>query len=292
MILLTGSSGTVGLELAKLISAHGVTARAMVRSASAAGRLRELPGIVPIAGDFDDPPSLDAALQGVDRAFLVTNSSERAESQQLAFVAAAERAGVRHIVKLSQLHAAPDSPVRFLRYHAAVEQAICASGMAYTMLRPNLFMQGLLGFAGTIAATGKLFAPIGASKISLIDARDIAAVACTALTAPGHEGKSYDLTGPEALSHDDIASQIGAVIGQPISFQQIPPDAMRQAALDTGFTQWQADGLIEDYAHYDRDEASVVSLDGPAVMDRPALSLTAFLRDHKAAFTVRKGGEK
>ncbi|NGN43557.1 SDR family oxidoreductase [Mesorhizobium sp. CGMCC 1.15528] len=292
MILLTGASGSVGFELTKLMSARGIAAKAMVRSEAAAGKLKGLAGIEPVAGDFDDPASLDAALQGVERAFLVTNSTERAEIQQLAFLATAKRAGVRHIVKLSQLHAATDSPVRFLRYHGAVEQAIRASGIAYTFLRPNLFMQGLLGFADTIANTGKLFAPIGASKISLIDIRDIAAVAFAALSTPGHEGQVYDLTGPDALTHDEIATQIGAAIGQPVSFVQIPPDTMRQAAIDAGFLKWQADGLIEDYAHYARDEASAVSPDGPSVIGQPARPFAAFLADYKSVFTTNQGAEK
>ena len=292
MILLTGASGSVGFELAKLMSARGIAAKAMVRSETAAYRLKGLPGIAPVAGDFDDPASLDAVLQGVERAFLVTNSSERAEGQQLAFVAAAQRAGIRHIVKLSQLHAASDSPVRFLRYHAAVEQAIRDSGMSYTYLRPNLFMQGLLGFAGTIVDTGKLFAPIGGSKISLVDIRDIAAVAFAALTAPGHEAQIYDLTGPDALTHDEIATKIGAAIGGTVSFVQIPPDVMRQAAVDAGFPQWQADGLIEDYAHYARDEANAVSPDGPSVTGQPARPFAAFLADYKSVFTTNQGAEQ
>lgn len=292
MILLTGASGAVGFELAKIMAARGVAARAMVRSVAAADKLAGLAGITPVSGDFDDPASLDAALVGVERAVLITNSTERAERQQMAFVAAAKRAGVRHIVKLSQLHAAADSPVRFLRYHAVVEQAIRDSGMAYTFLRPNLFMQGLLGFRDTIINTAMLFAPIGDSRISLIDVRDIAEVAFAALTSPGHEGQVYDLTGPDALTHDEIARQIGAAIGKTISFVPIPPDAMRQAAMDAGLFEWQADGLIEDYAHYAWDEAEAVSPDGPTVTGRAARPFSAFLADHKDAFTANTSAQK
>jgi uncharacterized protein YbjT (DUF2867 family) len=121
---------------------------------------------------------------GVDRAFLLTNSSEQAEDQQSAFVAVAQSAGVKHIVKLSQWAADKDSPVRFLRYHAAVERIIKESGLAFTFLRPNLFMQGLLAFRETIVGQGKFFAAAGDTKISAVDVRDIAAVATAALT-PG-----------------------------------------------------------------------------------------------------------
>lgn len=289
MFLLTGASGSVGFELAKLFSENGIAAKAMVRSETAGEKLKGFSGITPVTGDFDDAASLDRVLHGVDRAFLLTNSTERSEGQQLAFVAAAKRAGVKHIVKLSQLHAAVDSPVRFLRYHAVVEQAIRDSGIAYTFLRPNLFMQGFLGFRDTIVGTGKLFAPIGASPVSLIDIRDIAAVAFTALTKPGHENETYDLTGPEALTHAELAAQIGAAIDQPVSFVEIPPEAMREAAIAAGFPQWQADGLIEDYAHYARDEADAVSPVVAALTGQPARSFAAFLADHASVFTANKG---
>ncbi|WP_127754511.1 SDR family oxidoreductase [Devosia sp. 1566] len=292
MILLTGATGQVGLELAKQLAAQGLAARAMTRSAAAADKLKGLAGITPVTGDFDDLASLGAALQGVERAFLLTNSTERAEQQQLTFVAAAQRAGVRHITKLSQLHAAASSPVRFLRYHAAVEQAIRDSGMTFTFLRPNLFMQGFVGFGGAIAATGKLFAPIGNARVSLIDNRDIAAVALAVLTTSGHEGQVYDLTGPQALTHEDMAMQIGMAIGQPVTFVEISPDVMRDAALTAGFPQWQADGLIEDYAHYARHEADGVGPAVSAVTGREARSFAAFLADYKTAFTIKPGAEQ
>ena len=291
MILITGATGSVGFELARLFAAHAIPTKAMVRSSASADKFTDLAGIEPVTGDFDHAASLDAALADVERAFLLTNSTERAETQQLAFVAAAKRAGVKYIVKLSQLHAAVDSPVRFLRYHATVEQAIRDSGMDYTFLRPNLFMQGLLGFKDTIAQ-GQLFAPIGASKVSLVDVRDIAAVAFEALTAPGHAGRSYDITGPEALTHAEIAARIGNAIGADVAFVEIPPEAMRDAAIQVGFLPWQADGLIEDYAHYARGEAEAISADLPAVTGRPARNFEAFLDDYRDVFTGTAGAEK
>ena len=105
-----------------------------------------------ITADFDDAASVHRALEGVERVFLVTNSTERVEEQQLRFVEIASAAGVRRVVYLSQLHSAKESPVRFLRYHAVVEEAIASSGMEFTHLRPNLYMQGLLGFRASIAS--------------------------------------------------------------------------------------------------------------------------------------------
>jgi uncharacterized protein YbjT (DUF2867 family) len=185
MILVTGATGSNSTELLKLLSARAVPARAMVRSSDKAGAAAELPGIEIVAGDFDDESSLDHALHGIERAFLLTNSTELAEARQMRFVKAARRGGVRHIVKLSQFAADEASPVRFLRYHAAVERAIRETGVDYTFLSPNLFMQGLLGFTPTIKAEGRFYAAAGDAKVSLVDVRDIAAAAAAVLTSEG-----------------------------------------------------------------------------------------------------------
>jgi uncharacterized protein YbjT (DUF2867 family) len=117
-ILITGATGNIGRELAKRLSAQNIPFRAMVRSSKSAEELYRLQGAELVHGDFNEAKSISDALEGVDRAFLLTNSSEQAESQQVAFVDAAKHAGVKHIVKLSQWAANSDSPVRFLRYHA------------------------------------------------------------------------------------------------------------------------------------------------------------------------------
>lgn len=280
MILLTGATGNVGFEIARILDQQGVTAKALVRSPAAAEKLVAFSHIIPVEGDLDDAASVAAALEGVETAFLLTRSSERAEAQQLGFVTAAKAAGIRHIVKFSQVHADAASPVRFLRYHAAVEAAIKASGLSYTFLRANLFMQELLAFGETIRQQGNIFAPVGDGAVSLVDVRDLAAVAVAALTQPGHDGKSYDLTGPEALTHDEIARQIGAVLGRDVGYVDIAPEQMRQVLRDYHFPDWQADGVIEDYAHYARGEAAGISGDIEKVTGRKARSLGVFLGDY------------
>lgn len=121
-VLVSGATGMIGGLLVDALVERGVVLAAMVRPGSDPGRLIGRASVEIVEGDFDDPGSLERALLNVQRAFLVTNSTERTEGQQKAFVQAAWMAGVQHLVKLSQLHAAADSPVRFLRYHAAVRR--------------------------------------------------------------------------------------------------------------------------------------------------------------------------
>ncbi len=286
MILITGATGANGAAIVRRLAGLGAPIRAMARSPAgdAAARLRDLPGVELVGGDFDDPASLTRALAGIERAFLLTPSSARAETQQRAFVAAAQATGVRHIVKLSQFAATPDSPVRFLRYHAAVEAAVRASGLDWTFLRPNLFMQGLLAFAPGIRATGRFAAAIGDARVSIVDTRDITAAAVAALTGKGHAGMIYTLTGPEALTHAEMAARIAAAAGRPVEFDDITPAAMRDMLAQVGMDAWQADGLIEDYAHYARGEASAVEDGVLAATGAPARMFTAFARDFASEF--------
>jgi uncharacterized protein YbjT (DUF2867 family) len=276
MILVTGATGTNGIELIRCLSKLGAPFRGMGRKPP------KTAGVEWVIGDFEDPDSLRKALAGVERVFLLTKSSETVEAQQLRFVELARAAGVQHIVYLSQLHADSNSSIRFLRYHGIVEEAIRASGMHFTNLRPNLYMQNLLqAFAPSLKAKRSFFAPAGSSRVSLIDVRDTAEVAAAALTQNAHYGKTYDLTGPDALTHAEMADQLSQVIGMPIQFVDVPEQAMRDALAGIGFPEWQAEGLIEDYAHYRRGEAAAISSDSEAITGHPARSLATFLADHK-----------
>ena len=284
MILVTGATGSNGREIVKRLAAQNVKVRAMVRNRDRASAIAEL-NVEVVEGDFERPETLLNAQRGVERAFLLTNSFERAEAQQIAFIDAARQSGVKHIVKLSQLAADANSPVRFLRYHAAVEAALRASGMTYTFLRPNLFMQGLLNFRSTIATQNAFYAAISDAPVSAVDVRDIAEVATAALTETGHEGKIYDLTGPQTLTHAEMAEQLSTVLGRRITFVDISPEAMRDTLLSVGFPIWQADGLIEDYAHYRRHEAAAVTSGVKDAIGKEPRSFETFAHDYMTLFS-------
>jgi len=262
------------------LARRGALVRAMVRAE--ADRAKLPAGVPAVVADFDDLASIAAALDGADRAYLVTPSSERAEEQQRRFADLAAKAGLRHLVVLSQLASDEHSPVRFLRYHAAVEQHVRDLGIPYTFLRPNLFFQGLLAFAGTISSQGQFYAPIGDATISAIDVRDIADVAAVTLTEAGHEGATYTLTGPASITHTQMAAALAAALGRDVTFTDVPPEAFADS-LRGILPPWQVEGLLEDYAHYRRGEAASVSSAVAEITGRPARDIQQFARDYAPA---------
>jgi uncharacterized protein YbjT (DUF2867 family) len=281
-VLVTGATGTIGLDLVGLLAADEVDVRAMVRRPADAEALRA-PGVVPVLADLDDPDPLARALDGVDALFLNTPSSEHARDRQVRCADLAVAAGVRRVVLLSQLAARPDSPVRFLRWHAEVEQYVRDLPVELTVLRPNLFLQGMLAMAGAITEHGTLGAPIGDAKVSMVDTRDIAAVAAVVLTQPGHAGAVYTLTGPAPVTHDEVAAAIAAATGREVRFTDLPDETFA-AMLEGVLPPWQRDGLLEDYAHYRRGEAADVDPAVPTLLGRPARDLAGFARDFAGAF--------
>lgn len=282
-ILVTGATGNTGRPLLRFLEGRPVSIRAMIRPDADPNRLADSRAAI-VYGDFADPDSLTAALAGVTAAYLVTPSSADAEAQQISFAERAAAAGVRHIVKLSQLAADEQSPVRFLRYHARVERRIRELGLDYTFIRPNLFFQGLLGFAGLIAKTGRFFAPIDHARVSAVDVRDIAAVATIALTEPGHAEQTYTVTGPAAVTHAEMAQAIGKATTREVSFVEVPPEQFAAALQHLGMPAWQIEGLLEDYAHYRRGEADQVSTVVRDLTGAEARDIATFADDYADAF--------
>lgn len=200
------------------------------------------------------------------------------------FADIAQEAGVDRLVLLSQYAANLDSPVRFLRWHAQVEAYVRQLGIGHTILRPNLYMQALLGFAGTIAQ-GWFAAPIGDAAVSAIDTRDIAAAAAAVLTDPGTAGRTYTLTGPRAVTHAEIAQALSEATGRTITFQDVPAEQFAEA-LTGVLPPWQLEGLVEDYAHYARGEAGEVHTSVADLTGRPARDITEFAADHAELFAA------
>lgn len=205
MILVTGATGLNGKELLRKLSARGVAVRALVRNPARAEAIATLPHVEIVQGDMAQPESLAAALRGVDRAMLISSSDPMMLDVQSNFIDAAKQAGVKHVVKLSGIMPELDSAFRFARMHGEIEKRLEASGMAFTHLRAGEFMPAYFRQVPNITAKGSIFLPMGDARIASIDVGDIAEVAARALTSPGHEGKTYPLTGPQALTMAEVA---------------------------------------------------------------------------------------
>ena len=218
MILITGATGTNGREIVAQLAAKDVRARAMVHKREAIKWPHTL-NVEFVNGDFDDASSLDAALAGVERAFLLSPSSAEQVAREANFIRAAKRAGVRHVVKFSILGAASNSPSRLIRRHGEAEKMLEDSGIAFTMLRPNYFMQNLLWYIDDIKSQGVFYASLPETyRHSHVDARDNAAVAVAALTESGHQSKVYHITGPEALTYSEVAEILSQAIGKKVRY--------------------------------------------------------------------------
>ncbi|OXG06076.1 uncharacterized protein YbjT (DUF2867 family) [Flavobacterium araucananum] len=283
-LLITGATGSVGTQLIKKLINSDISFRALVRTKDQGDLMRELPQAEVAVGDLSDTASLMEALKGIEKAFLFTDSEEYSEELQLNFVDAAHRAGVRHIVKVSQLAADSASTVHSLRFHALVEYRIVELGLDYTFLRCNMFMQGLIFFDHFIKYEGRFFGVIGDAAVSVVDIRDIAEIALRVLTEPGHENKTYNITGGEALSHYQMAEVLTRVLGKEISYINLSPEQMRGALTVAGFPEWQTVLLIENFVHYCRVEAADVYDTITVITGKPATSYEKFVIDYKMFF--------
>jgi len=290
MILVTGATGNIGTEVIRKLAEGKHPTRAFVRNRTQAREIA-LPGVEIVEGDFTKPKTFARAFEEIETLFLLTPSSADAEQQQCNFVDAAKNSKVRRIVKLSQLGAGTHASGRFQRYHGAAEQYILKSKIPCTFLRPNLFMQALLKFRPTIASQGVFFAPVSQARISVVDVRDIGAVAAKALTETKHEGKTYDLTGPEALTHAEMAEQLTQAVGKPIKHVEVSPEVMKEALLKNGLPAWQAEGVIEDYEHYRKGEAEHVTSAIRDVTGYEATYFAQFALDNATRFAGKAAGK-
>jgi uncharacterized protein YbjT (DUF2867 family) len=283
MILVTGATGTNGRELVDELKKRRVPFRAMLRDANKRSLLPE--GVEIVEGDFAKPDTLARALDGVDHAFLVSPSSEQSGELEKSFIAAAKNAGVAHVVKLSVIGADLHSTSRFQRFHREVEIELENSGMGWTNLRPNLFMQTTLSYKPTIVSQNAIFASAGNSRISAVDVRDIAAVAAVMLTEAGHEGKNYVITGPEPLTHTEMAAHLSEALGKQVRYVDVPYSVTRDALLQMRIPAWQVEGIIELNDMYKRGEAAGVTDTVRSVAKKEPITFARFARDFSNAFS-------
>ena len=266
MICVTGAGGTLSSEVIRQLE-QKAPFRAAYFSDRAAETARAR-GIDAVVIDYNQPGTLRAAFQGCDTLFLLGPNALNQTELELNAVEAAKAAGVRHIVKQSVMGAAEEA-YSLANIHRPVEKAIEGSGLAWTFLRPNSFMQNTVTFmAQTIRAEGAFYSASGQARISHVDVRDIAAVAVTALTAPGHEGRIYTLSGPEALTYDDMADELSKALGRDIRHISLPPADLKAGMLAEGMPEAIADRMLDLERYFRENRASRITEDVRQVTGR------------------------
>lgn len=284
-ILVTGATGTVGSKLVEKLAAAKAPARALVRTPEKAARIEQL-GLETALGDLEQPETLRAALDGIEKVFLLSAPEERqAELQSNLIQAAKSAGGVRHIVKLSAVGVGSGlESISLGRLHRQTEEEIERSGIAYTHLRPNGFMQNSFMFAKTIRTQNAFYAPLGDARVSYVDARDVSSVAFTTLTEEGHENQEYEITGAEALSYKDMALEFSTALGKEVKHVEVPMDAARGAMLGMGMQEWLVNALTELFNYYGEGRADNVTDVVRKVTGKEPITFSQFVRDYAQAF--------
>ena len=278
MICVTGAGGTVGSEVVKQLKEAKVPVRGAYFSQAKADAARSK-GIDAVTIDYRSPETLRTAFTGCDKLFLLGPNTENQAQLELNAVEAAKAAGVAHIVKLSVL-GADEETFSFAKIHRTVEKGIESSGLDWTFLRPNSFMQNVVTYMGdTIRSDNAFYGASGEGKISHVDVRDIAAVAVKALTEPGHERKAYVLTGSEALTLDEVAKELSKVLGRTINHVDLSPDQLKGGMLAAGTPEWFADRLLDLDRIYREQQASIITGDIKKVTGRDPIRFEQYARD-------------
>lgn len=283
-IFVSGATGNIGFEVVKSLSQSRIPVRAGVHSLKKAGPLKEL-GAEVVLVDFNDSQSIIAALDGVEKAFSLSPLVPNIVELGINFVKSAKKAGVKYIVRSSGLGADSPSAITLGRWHREVEQALETSGMAYTLIRPNSFMQNYVTYSShTIQSQNAFYLPQGTGRISLIDVRDIAAIVATLLTGKGYEGKAYNLTGGEAISNTQIADRLSKVTGRNIQYVDVPEEAARKSMQATGMPDVIGEALLELSAIVKAGYTSEVSPSVEKILGRKPIRFEQFANDFSQMF--------
>jgi uncharacterized protein YbjT (DUF2867 family) len=286
VILVIGATGPTGSEATRQLLLRGERVRALTRDRAKAEAMPALAGAEIAVGDSSKPKSLDGVFAGVEKVYLVPPLDLGWNRMQSGLVDAARRAGVRHIAKISAIGVGPDQPSMSLSYHWQGEKEIEASGIPYTHVRGNSFSQNTLFEAATITADGRFYDCVGDARFAKVDARDIGEVVARVLTEDGHEGKTYELTGPEALTYEEIASRLTAALGRRIEYVDVST-AERAARLEaTGLPRWLANEFSAIYGRgfYRDGGGSYTTGTVETLLGRPPRPYDDFARDHAGAF--------
>ena len=282
-ILVIGATGRTGGEMARQLRAADISTRALVRNLDKAKSLEDL-GIHLIEGDLTQQDSVEEALEGVNGVFLAApNTPSQISWYENVFDAAETIEGIR-IVKISGFTASLTAPALGHRIHGQTDELLRQSGLTYTILRPNVFFQNIFQMAGDIRQNGKFSRPAGNAPISMIDISDIAAAACASLASDDHLGKTYDLTGPEALTYHDAADILSRLLGKTVKYVPVSVDEAVAGMVNGGMREEEAKQRAETMSQFATGAYAPITEELPDILGRPARNFEQFASDHLDAF--------
>ncbi len=244
MILITGATGKTGSATAKSLGEKGETFRALIRNEEKKEVLESLGGEV-VIGSIENTEVVNQSMQGVKTVLVLLPNSESQLALEKQLVDSAKQAGVERIVKMSSIEATPDATSPIPKLHLESEEYIKQSGLAWTMIKPNFYMQNLLASAGTIKEQGKIFLPMGDGKTGMIDTTDVGKVLAKVLSEDGHESMNHEITGPEILSFYEVAEIFSQVLGKQVDYVDVPMDAYKETLGQFLTNQWHLDAVID-----------------------------------------------
>jgi uncharacterized protein YbjT (DUF2867 family) len=282
MVIVTGAAGRIGGEVVRLLSSRGIRVRALVRDPKRVEGLKG-PGVEVVVGDLARPITLDPAFRGTDKLFLVSSPDPDVETLHGNAIEAAKRTGIRHVVRISSIGASQACPAMLLRVHGEVDEKLSRSGLSYTILRPHFFYQNTLMYAPTINADGAIYGIWKDGAFGAIDLRDVAIAAAAVLTSNGHSGRVYDLTGPEALTHERLAEILSTALDRPVRYEDVPREVVREG-LRGVLPDWLAEGFLDMAALFATGKLSELSDAYERVTGKKARPYQQFAKDFAGAF--------
>lgn len=282
MITVFGATGTTGAPLVDALLAKGVKVRVVTSDPAKLDKLKAK-GCEAVTANFTDTAVLEKACAGADRIYLVTPAHLDMRQWKANAIKAAKAAGVRHVVLATGLGASPKAGLTFGKWHSETQELLKESGLDWTFVQPTYFMQNLLWQAGSIARDGVYHDDLG-GPVSWIDARDIAEVAAEALTGEGHAGKGYGLTGPEALTGQDIAAILSEVTGRSITSAPLAPDEAKAAMISGGMQDEVAAAMVELASIAPKGYLAGIETTVSDVLGRPARRFRDFVAENRDAF--------
>lgn len=284
VVFVSGATGNIGSQVLKSLLSAGAKVRVDVRSKEKGTGFQKM-GVEVVEMDLQNAGSIESALHGVEKAFSMSPLVPGIVEMGVNFAKAAKKAGVRYVVRSSGMGADALHPITLGKWHREAEKALENSGIPYTILRPNSFMQNYINFASqSIKNQNAFYFPQGDGKTSLVDVRDVGAVAAQLLLKGGHEGKAYTITGPTALSNHDIARIFSEVTGRTISYYDVPEEAARQAMKGLGVPDVIIESLLQLYAVNKAGHTADVTDTVEKITGKRATSFQQFAADFVGAF--------